>query len=81
MKPKVLMFTGPYCKACDAMKPIVAELDYVEVKDVAAYPHLARQFGIRGGLPVFVRVDSNGDFISRTDGAMSLAKLRNFARW
>ena len=79
MSRRLIMFTGPNCAACDTMKPLVEPLNDVEIISVMDQPLLAQTYGIRGGLPVFIKI-VDGNFNDRMDGAVSkrvLDKWRN----
>ena len=71
------MFTGPNCSACKAMKPIIDKMDNAEIIDVTENFEKAREFNIRGGLPVFIKL-VDGQFYDRMSGAVSENMLQ---RW
>ncbi len=75
---EILMFSGPSCHACVAMKPIMENIPNSRVVDVTEDHALAAQYGVRGGLPVFVKL-VNGVYDSRLNGAMPQSKLVNWA--
>jgi thiol-disulfide isomerase/thioredoxin len=78
LKTEIIMFTGPGCAACKVMKPIVEKMQNTRVVDVTQEPMLARTYNVRGGLPVFVKLE-NGDFVDRMSGAVSINILERWA--
>lgn len=77
MNVQLLMFTSPECQPCQSMKPIVERVQGAKIIDVTKEHALTQQYGIRGGLPVFIKL-VNGLFYDRVDGAMSKDRLM---RW
>ena len=73
------MFTsGDSCPGCKTMKPIVEKVENVRVVDVREDHKEARNYSIRGGLPVFIKL-VNGAFQERADGTMTPAHFINWA--
>lgn len=77
MNVQLLMFTSPECEPCKIMKPIVEKIESATIVDVTQEHELVKRHGIRGGLPVFVKL-VDGMFYDRVDGAMSRDRLM---RW
>lgn len=75
---KIIMFTSPTCGGCKVMKPVLAALPEYEIIDVTENPVTAQQYRVRGGLPVFIKLDAKGDYDSRLDGVQPKEK---FIRW
>ena len=80
MTTEILMFTGPNCSACTAMKPIAEMLPNLKMVDItsdeankpdlqAGNMSLLQRYGIRGGIPVFVKL-IDGVYEERTSGSM-----------
>ena len=74
---EIIMFTGPNCSACKTMKPLVEELSNARIVDVTQDHALAARYGIRGGLPAFVKL-VNGEFSDRANGAMTPLSFNNW---
>jgi len=69
------------CKACEAMKPVIAELendfsDKLEIKffDVKSNPEIARQYKIRV-IPTQIFEDSDGVEVFRHEGYFSKEEI------
>lgn len=77
-KTEIIMFTSPTCSACKAMYPIVEKMKNGTIIDVTEDPKAAMEFGIRGGLPVFIK-KKNGIFDDRLSGAVSAGVLTRWA--
>lgn len=77
LKIEILMFTGPDCSACKTMKPFVEEMEHARIIDVTEDHESTARYGIRGGLPVFVKL-VDGDYQDRISGAQA---HNRFKRW
>jgi len=73
----LLEFSSPHCPPCQAMKPILSQLERSGVPirhvDVVAEPHLASRYGVRK-TPTFI-VINDGKEVTRLDGIQTAAKL------
>lgn len=78
MNVEILMFSSPSCAGCKVMKPILAEIPNSRVVDVTEDHETAARFGIRGDLPVFVKL-VDGEYENRLSGAISRNKLLRWA--
>ena len=76
---EILMFSGPGCHACTAMKPIMEGIPHSRVVDVTEEHELAARYGIRGGLPVFIKI-LDGAYADRVSGAMPKNKFIDWCR-
>jgi len=74
---EILMFSGPSCHACTAMKPIMEGVPHSRVIDVTVNHELSARYGVRGGLPVFIKT-LDGVYADRISGAMPTNK---FLEW
>ena len=74
----LLEFSSAHCAPCQAMKPILAQIEQLGTPirhvDVVSEPHLAARYGIRK-TPTFV-VISGGKEVTRLVGTHSLEELR-----
>ncbi len=74
----LLEFSSPHCPPCQAMKPVLDQLERSGVPirhvDAVAEPHLAARYGIRK-TPTFIVV-SGGKEVTRLVGTQTLAELR-----
>lgn len=75
---QVIMFTGPNCAACKVMKPLAEANPKIDIVDVSEDPVMASRYGIRGGLPVFIKL-VNGEFDDILSGAQSEKTLNAFS--
>ncbi len=74
----LLEFSSAHCAPCQAMKPILAQIEQMGTPirhvDVVSEPHLAARYGIRK-TPTFVVV-SGGKEVTRLVGTQSLEEIR-----
>jgi len=73
----LIEFSSPHCPPCQAMKPVLSQLERSGVPirhvDVVAEPHLASRYGVRK-TPTFIIING-GKEVTRLVGMQTAAKL------
>jgi len=75
---KILYFSSSWCNPCKQLAPTMEKsgLPYQKV-DVDNDTELSAKYGIRN-IPTLVKVDANGNEISRMTGNKPLATIQNW---
>jgi hypothetical protein len=60
------------------MKPVFKKLPNAKVLDVSDHYAEARKYGIRGGLPVFIKL-VDGDYNDRLSGTFTEGQMQRWA--
>jgi thioredoxin 1 len=82
-KPVVIDFWRPGCPPCDAMEPVLAQLEeeYGDRVDIVSYNTMeergkAEKYGITA-VPTFIFIDADGTVIYKVVGQQSLGFMRD----
>ncbi len=83
---KVLKFGAVWCPGCLVMRPrwerLEAEFPWLDTEyyDYDSSPEAVQRYAVVGTLPVFIFLDASGNELTRLQGEISEARLRELVQ-